>query len=203
VNVNFGNLIKIVDTVMSLWEPGKPQEEPRAGQRERARPLDAALPQSSPSGLADQIELRLTNVVIAALKEAFDRDHQRLELERTHLEEQRRRAEEAARMELRRETISHEVGRLRLLSGIALVGWIVAVIVLAVRQDDMSILSKTMLASGWLLFIGSLAASITTQSKLNAYLLKANMEVDVDTAGNGALWFLMAGLALSATSLLL
>src|SRR5262249_25152738 len=150
---------------------------------------------TSPSGFADQLELRLTNVVIAALKEAFDRDHQRLELERTHLEEQRRRAEEAARMELRRETINHEVGRLRLLSGIALVGWIVAVILVALRHGDLSILSKTMLAGGWLLFIGSLAASLTTQSKLNADLLKPNMDVAAENTSNSALWLLMAGLA--------
>ena len=38
-------------------------------------------------GLAGAIEARLTNVVVAALKEAFDRDHARLELERGHLEE--------------------------------------------------------------------------------------------------------------------
>ena len=201
--MNFGNLIKIVDTVMSLWEPGKPQDEPRAGQREPQRPFDAALPQSGPSGFAEQIELRLTNVVIAALKEAFDRDHQRLELERTHLEEQRRLAEEAARIELRRATIGHEVGRLRLLAGIALVGWIVAVIILAVRYGNLSILSKTMLAGGWLLFIGSLTTAFATQAKLNAYLLKPNMGPDLELAGNGALWLLMAGLALSAVSLLL
>src|SRR4030095_14394878 len=118
---------------MSLWAPDRPQEAPTAAQRDSRRPLDAALPQSGPSGFAEQIELRLTNVVIAALEETFDRDHQRLELERTHLEEQRRLAEEAARIELKRETISHEVGRLRLLSGIAVIGWIVAVVVLAVR----------------------------------------------------------------------
>ena len=192
--MNFGNWVKIVDTVMTLWEPRRPEET--------ERPRESGLPQGSPTGFAEQMEMRLTNVVIAALKEAFDRDHQRLELERAHLEEQRRRAEEAARMELRRETISHEVGRQRLLAGIALIGWIVAVVFLAVRHGDMSVLSKAMLASGWLLFIGSLTMAFATQAKLNAYLLKPNMEPDLESAGNGALWLLVAGLALSATSLL-
>jgi hypothetical protein len=201
--VNFGNWIKIVDTVMSLWEPGKPQEPPRAGQKESQRPLDTAISQTGPSGFAEQIELRLTNVVIAALKEAFDRDYQRLELERTHLEEQRRLAAEAARIELRRETISQEVGRLRLLAGIALIGWIVGMIVFALRHGDMSIISKTMLAGGWLLFIGSLTAAFSTQSKLNACLLNPNTALDVESAGNSTLWLLVAGLALSAVSLLL
>jgi hypothetical protein len=193
--VNLGNWVKIVDTVMTLWEPRRP-EEPE-------RPRESGLPQSGPTGFAEQMEMRLTNVVVAALKEAFDRDHQRLELERAHLEEQRRRADEAARMELRRVTISHEVGRLRLLGGIALIGWIVAMIVLAVRHGDMSILSKAMLAGGWLLFIGSLTTAFASQAKLNAYLLKPNIEPDLESAGNGALWLLVAGLALSAVSLVL
>lgn len=202
--MNFGNLIKIVDTVMSLWEPAKPQDSPTtASQRDLRQPFDAALSQSGPSGFAEQIELRLTNVVIAALKEAFDRDHQRLELERTHLEEQRRLAEQAARIELRRETISQEVGRLRLLSGIALIGWIVAIVVLAVRHGDLSIISKAMLAGGWLLFIASLTTAFATQAKLNACLLKPDDGLDLESAGNSTLWLLVTGLALSALSLLL
>ena len=56
-------------------------------------PTVMALAQSAAAqGLAGQIETRLTNVVVAALKEAFERDHARLELERAQMEEQRRRA---------------------------------------------------------------------------------------------------------------
>src|SRR5688500_12719556 len=40
----------------------------------------------------DPLAATLTKVVVAALKEAFDRDHARLELERVQIEEQRRRA---------------------------------------------------------------------------------------------------------------
>jgi len=50
-----------------------------------------------------QIETRLAGVVVAALKEAFDRDHQRLELERQHMAEERARAERALRLELIRQ----------------------------------------------------------------------------------------------------
>src|ERR1051325_11819776 len=74
-------------------------------------------------GLAGQLETRLTNVVVAALKEAFDRDHARLELERAQIEEQRRRAEEALRLELRRQTIDRALGRLRLRAGSPLGAW--------------------------------------------------------------------------------
>ena len=53
-------------------------------------------------------------MVVAALKEAFDRDHARLELERGQLEEERRRAAAALQAELRRQAIDRELGRLRL-----------------------------------------------------------------------------------------
>ena len=54
-------------------------------------------PASPLGGPIGQIEARLAGVVVAALKEAFDRDSARLELERTQIEADRRRAEHAAR----------------------------------------------------------------------------------------------------------
>ena len=200
-HVNFGNWMKIADTVMSLWEPRRPPSKATAGGEQQ--PFGDALQQGSAPGFVEQLELRLTNVVIAALKEAFDRDNQRLELERTHLEEQRRIAEEAARMEMKRQIIHHEVGRMRLLAGISLIGWIIAIIVLALRHADMSIFSKTVLAGGWLLFIASLTIAFSAQAKLNTYLLKPITAIDIEAGGNGALWCLVGGLALSAVSLLL
>ena len=44
---------------------------------------------------AGGLEARLAGVVVAALKEAFDRDSKRLELEREQLETERQRAERA------------------------------------------------------------------------------------------------------------
>src|SRR5579862_5357282 len=58
-------------------------------------------------------EARLTGVVVAALKEAFDRDHARLELEQAQMAEDRRRQEEALRLELRRQAADRELSRLR------------------------------------------------------------------------------------------
>ena len=49
------------------------------------------------------LEARLTGVMVSALKEAFDRDAARLDLERAALDDQRRRAEEALRLELVRQ----------------------------------------------------------------------------------------------------
>src|SRR5690349_7716585 len=129
--MNFGNLLNAFDAMMAFRDAAK-----------RLKSGDAPPPATEPTalatsgavaGLAGQIESRLTNVLVAALKEAFDRDHARLELERAHLDEQRRRAEEAMRMELRRQAADRELGRLRLLAAIALGGWIASVIVLVVR----------------------------------------------------------------------
>src|SRR5207237_5751493 len=101
------------------------------------------------SALVGQIETRLTNVVVAALKEAFDRDHARLELERAQMEEQRRRAEEALRLELRRQAADRELARLRLLGGVALVGWIAAVALFVARLGTMSMASRSQSAIAW------------------------------------------------------
>ena len=74
----------------------------------------------APGGL----EARLAGVVVAALKEAFDRDTRRLELEREQLDAERERAERALRLELQRQAADREIGRLRLLAGVAVAGWL-------------------------------------------------------------------------------
>ena len=70
------------------------------------------------------LEARLAGVVVAALKEAFERDTHRLELEREQLEAERLRAERALALELRRQASDREIGRLRLLAGVAVASWI-------------------------------------------------------------------------------
>src|SRR5579864_1764622 len=71
-----------------------------------------------------QLETHLAGVVVAALKEAFDRDSRRLELEREQLEAERRRAERALQLEVLRQAGDREVARLRLLAGVAAGGWL-------------------------------------------------------------------------------
>ena len=51
------------------------------------------------------------------------------------MEEQRRRAEEALRLELRRQAIDRELARLRLLAGTALVGFIASIVILFIHQS--------------------------------------------------------------------
>src|SRR5688572_3846050 len=160
--MNFASLIKAFNTVMAV--------------RNAARTLKGGVP--AETGLAPgnlgggaftgHLEARLTNVVVAALKEAFDRDHARLELERAQLDEQRRRAEEALRMELRRQAADRELGRLRLLAGTALVGWIGSVLLLVARLADASTASRAVVAAGWVLLLAALGAAFSAQGRIGA-----------------------------------
>jgi hypothetical protein len=87
------------------------------------RPPDAEGPtglQTSGGGPLGQLETRLAGVVVAALKEAFDRDSARLELERSHIEAERRRAEEALRAELRRQAADRLLAQLKLVAVMAI-----------------------------------------------------------------------------------
>src|SRR5829696_2678071 len=67
------------------------------------------------AGPLGQLEARLAGVVVAALKEAFDRDRVRMDLERAQMEAERARAEEALRAELRRQASERALGQLRLI----------------------------------------------------------------------------------------
>src|SRR5204863_1939163 len=73
---------------------------------------------------AGALETRLAGVVVSALKEAFDRDHQRLELERQRIDEERERAERLLRLEWLRQAGEREIARLRVMAGVALAGWL-------------------------------------------------------------------------------
>ena len=189
--MNFSTLFKAYDTVMALREAARKFTAPGSP----PPPLETSLSQTAAAqGLAGQIETRLTNVVVAALKEAFDRDHARLELERTHMEEERRRAEEVLRLELRRQVVDRELARLRLLAGTALIGWIVSIAVVFIHPSGTP--SRIVLGLGWLLLLGALGAAFNAQGRISA-----------DKTGSGdagalPLWLMLAGLAATAISLL-
>jgi hypothetical protein len=196
--MNFGNLIKAFDTLMAFTAAAR---KLKGGVPER-QPDTALATGAGSSTLAGQLEARLTNVVVAALKEAFDRDHARLELERAQLDEQRRRAEEAMRLEIRRQAADREVGRLRMLAGTALVGWIASVLVLGTRAAEASTLARVALGGGWLLLLGALAAAFSAQARIEVSLPEKSDPADVSTAASAALWLLVTGLAMTAISLL-
>ena len=198
--MNFGTLIRAFDTVVTLRDAAR---RIRSAGSPPPAPADTAVaPGNPPTALAGQIEARLTGVVVAALKEAFDRDHARLELESAQLEEQRRRAEEALRAELRRQAADREVGRLRLIAATALGGWIAALAMMVARLGTASVASRGVSALGWALLLAALGTAFTAQARVSASVPGVDGPVAAGRAGDVALWLLIAGLGCAAVGLL-
>jgi len=155
--------------------------------------------QAPAPSFGDQIEMRLTNVVISALKEAFNRDEARLELERTHLEEQGRRADETMRIELRKQAADRELSRLRLLGVAGMVGWVACMILLVLRQA--APMTRGLLIAAAILSLASLGSAFIAQSRIGVYVLEKDRPLNT-TAGTMSLFLLLGALAVAAVSLL-
>jgi hypothetical protein len=196
--MNFAGFLKAFDTVMALRDVARRV----AGGPPPARDDSGLIQSPGGGGIGNQIEARLTNVVMAALKEAFDRDHARLELERAQLEEQRRRSEEAMRQELRRQAADRELARLRLIAGTALIGWMAAVAVFVFRASAMPPYARGIMAAGWLLMLGALALAFTAQSRAGEEIIAGGEATAASRPGTWAVWLMTAGLATAAISLI-
>jgi hypothetical protein len=194
--VNAASLFRAVDSLIAFRDAVR-----RFKGTAPPPPDPAQVPVAAP-GLAGQIEARLANVVVAALKEAFDRDHARLELERTQLEEQRRRAEAALQAELRRQAADRELARLRLLGGASMVGWIASVAIVAAGLAGASLTARMVLAVGWVLLLAALGATFMAQRAIGLASAQTAQSAGGTAAGTASLWLLIAGLAATAVSLL-
>src|SRR5471032_1567753 len=135
----------------------------------KAPPTPDEPPQQLESGsrAPGGLEARLAGVMVAALKEAFDRDSRRLELEREQLAAERQRAERALQLELQRQAADREIGRLRLLAGVAVTVWI-GTLVLSTRLVGGGFGGRVSLGFGWLFLLGAIAASFIAQSRAAA-----------------------------------
>src|SRR5262244_2386413 len=143
--------LRIIDGVLGAtdlvrWVKGKPPEDALTGGTSR-------------------LEARLAGVVVSALKEAFDRDHQRLELERQRLEEERERAERLLRLEWLRQAGEREIVRLRVLCGVALASWL-GTLFLVARMTGSGTAGRVMLGLTWLFLLSALAAAFSAQSRV-------------------------------------
>jgi hypothetical protein len=168
---------------------------------EPSQQLQAAA--QAPGGL----EARLASVVVAALKEAFDRDSRRLELEREQLAAERLRAERAMRLELRRQAADHEIGRLRLLAGVAFTSWL-ATLAFSARLIGGGPGARVALGLAWLCLLASIAASFVGQSRAAAdveALATADdlRPVEPGAGGAFALGLMLVGLVLVGVAALL
>jgi hypothetical protein len=170
-----------------------------------AEPIDT-LPAAG--GVFGQLEARLTGVVISALKEAFDRDAARLDIERAAMEEQRRRAEEALRLELVRQSGERALARVRTIGGAALLIWVVSVIFAMRFPVGLAGAGRMTLALGWALLVGALAASLAAHTTVSRWIAQAQgtqagpADVPQGGAAAAAPWLVLAGLVLVGASLL-
>lgn len=176
---------------------------------------------SKPSGELDQqleaarrgnalplsgLEARLAGVMVAALKEVFDRDNRRLELERAQIDEERERAERALRLELLRQRADREIGRLRLLAAVGVVGWL-GTLSFASRMVESS--TRAMFGAGWLLLLAAVATAFGAQARIAAAVDRAKAD-DLgretnwsSAAGVVTLCLIVLGLALLGLAILL
>jgi hypothetical protein len=149
------------------------------------------------------LEARLAGVVVAALKEAFERDNRRLDLEREQINTERERAERALRLELRRQAGDREIGRLRLLGGVAVASWI-GTLFFSPRLIEGGIGVRLALGAGWTFLLIAFAAAFMGQSLVAAALNRSvDGPVDSGAAGAVAVIFVAIGLALVGLAVLI
>ena len=154
---------------------------------------------------AGTLEHRLAGVVVAALKEAFDRDRARMDLERAQLEAERRRAEDALAAELRRQAAERALGQLRLVAIIAITGWILSAALSAMLPGMRAGVPRVLLGAGWALAFGALGCSFAGSTGISSWIESSAVsaaETPRHAAASSAPWILLAALAAIAASLL-
>jgi hypothetical protein len=201
--------IRVLDTVASLapvvvqFFGGRPAPPPPPPTGEAGVP--GALDLRAQGGLADVrgLEARLAGVVVAALKEAFDRDKARMDLERETLQAERSRAERALQAELRRQAADRELVQLRLLavfSGfLLLVSGVLAAWVTGMRTG----ISSALLTVGWALALAVLGCVFAGWQQVTVWA----SATEPPPAGSSTLvkvapWLMLGALAAVAASLL-
>jgi hypothetical protein len=194
-----GQWMRVLDTVSSVIQMGG---------RFRRPETDLQAPPGG-GGPLGQLEARLAGVVVAALKEAFDRDRARMDLERTQMEAERVRAEEALRAELRRQASERALTQLRLIAVMAFALMMVSA-GLGVWMPGMhTTLPRVLMGSGWIAAIAALGCAFGAWQHVSAWTAAARSPGETASPGNprhaaasAAPWLLLAGLALTLVSLL-
>jgi hypothetical protein len=192
--------LRILDTVVGVGDLALSRRAKRSPAAEDNQPLPAG------GGALGQLETRLTGVVFAALKEAFDRDSRRLDLEREHVNAERLRAERALRLEWLRQAGDRELARLRLTAVMAGASWI-GTLFFSARLIAGGAGARVALGSGWVALLAALALSFAGQAGVSDALARADLDrehpVPATLAGRLAPWFVVVGLALVGVAVLI
>jgi hypothetical protein len=193
-----GQWMRVIDTVNGLIQMSGRFRRPETD-------LQAPPAGGGPMG---QLETRLAGVVVAALKEAFDRDRARMDLERSQIESERARAEEALRAELRRQASERALGQLRLIAVMAFAVMMVSAS-LGVWMPGMQTLApRILMGSGWIAAIIALGCSFAGWQHVSAWTAAIGSEAGAASrnphhpAASAAPWLLLGALALIGISLL-
>jgi hypothetical protein len=192
--------LQIIDAVIGLTDLARSRKIGKMAQASQA-PADLQQ-QLEAAGRGGALDTRLAGVVVAALKEVFDRDSHRLDLEREQLAVERERAERALRLELRRQAADREIGHLRLLGGIAVASWL-ATLLFASRLLAAGNGARIALGGGWLLLLMAFALAFVGQSHVTEALNRnENAPLGSGIAGSLAVWFIFAGCVLVGLAVL-
>lgn len=202
--------IKVLDTVANFAPivvqffggrgtapPSQPSAEPG---------VPSSLDLRAQGGLSDVrgLEARLAGVVVAALKEAFDRDKARMDLERETIEAERARAERALQAELRRQAADRELVQLRMLAMFAGLLLLVSGVLAAWLPGMRTGLPSAMLSGGWALALAVLGCVFAGWQQVTVWASAP----EPPPAGSSTLvkvapWLMLGALAAVAASLLL
>jgi hypothetical protein len=192
--------LRILDTVVGVGDLALSKRARRSSAPEDNQQVAAG------GGALGQLETRLTGVVVAALKEAFDRDSRRLDLEHEQANAERVRAERALRLELLRQAGDRELARLRLTAVMAAGSWI-GTLLFSARLIASGAGARVALGSAWVVLLAALALSFAAQAGVSDALARADLDRDhavpATWAGRLAPWFVVLGLGLVCVAVLI
>lgn len=194
--MGFGQWMRVLDTVNGLVQiSGRLRRGPDS---DVSGPLPAA-------PTAGQLETRLAGVLVAALKEAFDRDRVRMDLERTQMDAERQRAEDALRAELRRQAAERALGQLRMIAVMAIGIWMLSAALAVWLAGMREPLAKLLMGGGWVLSFAALGCAFAAWQHVSAWSADTQAirsEPLPHRAAAAAPWLLLASLTLTGASLL-
>ena len=170
----------------------------------------AAETSPTPVDPAAGFETRLANVVVAALKEAFDRDRARLDLERDSHEAAQARQDKGLRLEWLRQTATHALNQTRQLAVFSIVVWIASAGA-AGWLAPLAATPRTLLGLGWIGLATALGAAFNAHHRLTDWLAQGASSTFQSSAPPAELpsfvaqtalpWLFLAGFVMTAVAL--